>query len=136
MRVFLDTNVLVSAFSTRGLCADVFRTVLAEHELITSEFVLDELQRVLTERFGVPEKNIHSIIALLSRFHLEPISENLPDLVIRDPDDLYVLAAALASNADVLVTGDRDLLDVKDQAGITITDPRGFWNMLKERPRQ
>ena len=136
MRVFLDTNVLVSAFATRGLCADVFRTVLAEHELITSEFVLDELERVLTERFGVPGKNVHSIIALLRRFHVEPTSEDLPDLVIRDPDDLYVLAAALASNADVLVTGDRDLLDVKGQAAITITDPRGFWNMLKERPRQ
>ena len=136
MRVFLDTNVLVSAFATRGLCADVFRTVLAEHELITSEFVLGELDRVLAERFGVPEKKVNSIIALLRRFHVEPTSENLPDLVIRDPDDLYVLAAALASNADVLVTGDRDLLDVKDQAAITITDPRGFWNMLKERPRQ
>ena len=136
MRVFLDTNVLLSAFAARGLCADVFRTVLAEHELITSEFVLGELERVLTVRFGVPEKNVHSIIALLRRFHVEPTSENLPDLVIRDPDDLYVLAAALASNSDVLVTGDRDLLDVKDQAGISITDPRGFWNMLKERPRQ
>ena len=87
-------------------------------------------------RFGVPEKNVHSIIALFRRFHVEPTTEDLPDLVIRDPDDLYVLAAALASNADVLVTGDRDLLDVKDQAAITITDPRGFWNMLKERPRQ
>ena len=136
MRVFLDTNVLTSAFATRGLCADVFRTVLAEHELITSEFVLGELERVLAGRFGVPEKNVHSITALLSRFHVEMRSEDLPDLLIRDPDDLHVLAAALASNADVLVTGDRDLLDVEDQVGITITDPRGFWNMLKERPRQ
>jgi putative PIN family toxin of toxin-antitoxin system len=110
--------------------------VLAEHELITSEFVLDELERVLTERFGVPENNIHAIIALLRRFHVEPVSEDLPELVLRDPDDLYILAAALASNADVLVTGDRDLLDVKGQAGITITDPRGFWNMLKERHHQ
>ena len=136
MRVFLDTNVLISAFATRGLCTDVFRTVLAEHELITSEFVLGELERVLAERFRVPEKKVHSIIALLSRFHVEPRSEDLPHLLIRDPDNLYVLAAALDSNADVLVTGDRDLLDVKDQVGITITDPRGFWNMLKERPRQ
>ncbi len=136
MRVSLDTNVLVSAFATRGLCADVLRTVLAEHQLITSEFVLGELERVLAQRFGVPEKNVHSIIALLRKFHVEPRSEDLPDLLIRDPDDLHVLAAALASNADVLVTGDRDLLYVKCQASITITDPRGFWNMLKDRPRQ
>lgn len=54
MRVFLDTNVLVSALTTRGLCADVLRVVLAEHDLIIGDVVLDELRRVLTERFLVP----------------------------------------------------------------------------------
>ncbi len=37
MKVFLDTNVLVSAFTTRGLSADLFRLVVAEHELLTGE---------------------------------------------------------------------------------------------------
>ena len=37
MRVFLDTNVLVSALTTRGLAADVFRLALSEHELLTGE---------------------------------------------------------------------------------------------------
>lgn len=40
MRVFLDTNVLVSAFATRGLCADLMRHVLAEHDLITGEVII------------------------------------------------------------------------------------------------
>ena len=43
MKVFLDTNVLVSGFATRGLSADVIRHVMAKHELITAEVVLDEL---------------------------------------------------------------------------------------------
>jgi len=47
VRVFLDTNVLVSAFATRGVCADLVRFVLAEHTLVTSEVVLRELRRVL-----------------------------------------------------------------------------------------
>ena len=42
MRVFLDTNVLASAFGTRGLCADVLRLIMAEHELITGEVVVEE----------------------------------------------------------------------------------------------
>ena len=54
MRVFLDTNVLVSAFATRGLCADVLRVVLAEHTFITSEIVLREVSRVLRTRIGMP----------------------------------------------------------------------------------
>ena len=56
MRVFLDTNVLVSAFATRGICADVLRVVLAEHTLITSEVVLRELPRVLRTRIGMPSR--------------------------------------------------------------------------------
>ena len=50
MKVFLDTNVLVAAFATRGLCADVMRVVLAEHQLITGEVVLSELRRALGRR--------------------------------------------------------------------------------------
>jgi hypothetical protein len=48
LRVFLDTNVLVAAFATRGLCADVLRLVLVHHELVTSAVVVAELQRALS----------------------------------------------------------------------------------------
>ena len=47
MKVDLDTNVLVSAFGTRGICADILTVVLAEHELVVGEAVLSELSRVL-----------------------------------------------------------------------------------------
>ena len=48
-----------------------------------------------------------------------------------------MLSSALAAKADVLVTGDKDLLDVAEQvSGLTITDPRGFWSLAKKRPKQ
>ena len=50
--VFLDTNVVVSAVATRGLCADLFHVVLAEHELVLGETVLTELRPVLRRRSG------------------------------------------------------------------------------------
>ena len=53
MRVFLDTNVLVAAFATRGLCADVFRLVLAEHELLVSPALIEEVTRTLTKKIHV-----------------------------------------------------------------------------------
>ncbi len=43
MRVFLDTNVLVSAFAARGICADLLELVLLEHDLIIGRHVLGEL---------------------------------------------------------------------------------------------
>jgi len=48
-----------------------------------------------------------------------------------------VRAPALAAKADVLTTGDKDLLDVANEvSGLTITDPRGFWNLANKRPRR
>ena len=61
--MFLDTNVLVSAFTTRGLCSDVLRTVLTEHDLIIGAAVIDELRRVL-KRFGLPKPQIEEIVEL------------------------------------------------------------------------
>ena len=58
----------------------------------------------------------------------------MPSVILRDKDDLWVLASALAANAEVLVTGDRDLLEVSAQVpGLRITDPRGFWNLMKKQ---
>ena len=56
MRVFLDTNVLVAAYATHGLCEDVFRVILAEHELVVSETVLAEFERVLGQKLRLPPR--------------------------------------------------------------------------------
>ncbi len=136
MRVFLDTNVLVSAFATRGLCADVLRSALTERELIVSERVLGELERVLQTRMGVPGATAQAIITFLRRFSVAPVPADLPQLPIRDPDDRPILAAALGADVDIFVTGDRELLAVEGQAEMTITDPRGFWNLLKRGGRE
>ena len=63
MRVFLDTNVLVSAYAARGLCADLLRLVLGEHALLTGAVNLVELRRVLTERLAAPPE----VVALVER---------------------------------------------------------------------
>ncbi|HJO63277.1 MAG TPA: hypothetical protein QF571_10720, partial [Desulfobacterales bacterium] len=67
MRVFLDTNVIVSATATRGLCADMFREVLLSHELIVSEPLLTEVSRVLSAKFGASAEMIESVIRILKQ---------------------------------------------------------------------
>ena len=134
MRVFLDTNVLVSAFATRGLCADVMRDVLAEHTLVTGEVVLQELRRVLRTRLKLPIETADAIEALLREHEVivRPRKVEGPD--VRDPDDRWVLTSAVIGRADVLVTGDRDLLDLGSKAPLPIVDPRGFWTLMRKRP--
>ena len=131
--MFLDTNVIVSAFATRGLCADVLRFVLAEHTLVTGDVVLRELARVLRSRTRLPRAKIDDILSFLREHEVVPKPTAPSDLAIRDEDDRWVLASAVAGAADVLVTGDRDLLDVAALAPVKIVDPRGFWE-LASRP--
>ncbi|MEM1041199.1 MAG: putative toxin-antitoxin system toxin component, PIN family [Bacteroidota bacterium] len=132
MRVFLDTNVLVSGFATRGLSADVVRHVMAEHDLVLAEVVLTELRRVLLDKFGLPARRVGEIEVLLRRYPVEPRPTEPTGIEVRDIDDAWVLASALAAEAEVLVTGDKDLLDVQDEVdALRILTPRAFWEAVR-----
>jgi putative PIN family toxin of toxin-antitoxin system len=132
VRVFLDTNVLVAAFATRGLCADVFRLVLAEHELLVSAALIEEVTRTLTRKIRVPDQVVREIVAFLraSASTVESAPER-PPIVVRDPDDLVILGGALSGGANVLVTGDKDLLVLGKVGALRILDPRGFWELVR-----
>ena len=129
MKVFLDTNVLVSAFATRGLCADVMRVILTEHELLIGEVVLTELQRILSKKFQMPEKAVVNTLNFLKHQPIIPKPEKVTDADIEDKDDLWILASALKGQADILVTGDHELLALKEYQGLTILSPRAFWKL-------
>lgn len=132
MRVFLDTNVLVSAYTTRGICADLLRYILAEHELLTGEVNLVELRRVLRDRFHASPELTATIEAELRDTTIVPKPGTPSLLPIRDQDDQWVLASAIAGRADLLVTGDQDLLAAAPQSPLAIVDPRGCWDRLRK----
>jgi putative PIN family toxin of toxin-antitoxin system len=133
MKVFLDTNVLAAAAATRGLCADVFREVLACHELLISTQVLSELERVLKSKFGVAQDLIEAYVLLLQQDSISVEAIDIPKVRLRDKDDLGILGAAVAGGADVLVTGDKELLDLHRVENVEILSPRQFWEKAKTR---
>ena len=131
MRIFLDTNVIVSAVATRGLCADVLHVVVAEHDLLVGKTVLKELRRVLRQKLRLPTATVNELDAFLRR-HSTIVSKQAPLAVsLRDANDEAVLAEAVAGGADILVSGDRDLLQIADAAPIPILAPRGLWELLR-----
>jgi uncharacterized protein len=132
VRVFLDTNVLVSAFSARGLCSDLLLLVIEEHELLTGEIVLAELRSVLHRKFRVPGEMIEQVEAFLREYPVEPLppTKELPKLQLTDRNDLFVVASALNSRAEVLVTGDTEMRTVSD-VRTRIVSPREFWTLAK-----
>jgi putative PIN family toxin of toxin-antitoxin system len=133
VRVLLDTNVIVSAVATRGLCADVFRAVMAAHELVICAKVLQEVRRILGMKFDVPEQLIAEYLELIGQDAIVAEPEDLPDLPIQDRDDVAIVGAAIAAGAQVLVTGDHELQSLKNIGKVRIISPRTFWEELKVR---
>lgn len=127
MRVVLDTNVLIAAFISHGSCADLVENVLAEHECVTSEFILGEFREVLISKFKVDPVLATAAGNLIRKRVRIVIPMTLPVAVCRDPDDDLVLGTATAGNCRYLVTGDKDLLELNQYGDIRILPPRDFW---------
>ena len=110
MKVFLDTNVLVSATATRGLCADVLREVLVSHRLVViSGPLLTELKNALRKKLGVPDDLTAELVEILQQDAHYSTPSALPDVDIRDRDDIAILSSALNGGADIFITGDKDI---------------------------
>ena len=134
MRVFLDTNVLVSAFATRGLCAELFEVVLLEHELVIGRQVLEELGKALRSKLKLPAARAKEIVDFVAGEASRLIDDaDAADAGV-DAADARVLGEALAAGAAVIVTGDTALLELRTIGGIEIASPRRFWEVLRQLP--
>lgn len=126
MKVLFDTNVLISAFATDGLCSRLVRRALLRHSVCTSEFVLAELEKRLVGKIGLSAAESAFTIRILRRRCVVTHEQKLPTPVCRDSDDDHVLAAAAAAAVDFIVTGDKDLLTLRAYEGIPILSPSDF----------
>jgi len=131
VRVVLDTNVLLAAFGTRGICEALLDACLAAHELYLSQAILDEVKEHLSGKFKMPSQQINQIVSFLKSACISVTPTAVATDACRDPDDLLVLGTAIAAHADCLVTGDKDLLVLGTHQGIAIVSPRSFWQRLK-----
>ena len=130
MRVFFDTNVLVSAFLARGLCADLLRLVLTEHTLVTSEVVLAGLRDVLSRKGRLPAQQVDAIEAFLREQPVSPRPTQTLELGLVDADDEWVVASAVLVQADLFVTGDQGVLACS-KPPLPLVNPRGCWEQLR-----
>lgn len=125
MKLVVDTNVLVAGLVADGLCRDIVKRRLPVCKLFTSRALLDELSEKLREKFGVDPKDL----PLLKIYADEAVivkPARLSKPVCRDADDDEVLATALTAQAEMILTGDKDLLVLKEFQGIKILSPRQF----------
>ena len=134
MRTVLDSSVLMAAYISRaGACASLLEDVLNDHEWVVSRFIVDELCGKLREKFSYPEDDIaavrQSVIAAAELVEPTEIAAG----TCRDANDLPVLGTAVAGRVEVLITVDRDLLDLETFRDIPILKPGEFWRLLESR---
>jgi putative PIN family toxin of toxin-antitoxin system len=130
VKVFLDTNVLVSAFATRGLCSDVLELVLLEQELVLGREVLQELTKALRTKLRLPATRAEEILEFVSGEAAQIVEEATAAVAQTDPQDARVLGEALAARAHLFVTGDAALLKLRAIEEVRIFSPRQFWEIL------
>lgn len=130
-RVCLDSNVLVAAFIARGLCADLLKLVLSEYELVLPEVVAEEVLRVLSTKLKASRTALSAVEAVFDRCDVAPRGHTPSPIPLRDPDDERVLADAVSAGAEILVSGDQDLLVVAEISPIRILSPRAFLTLAR-----
>jgi len=128
VKVVFDTNVLLAAFLTEGVCAKLLtRARKQQFSLFTSPFILHEFERILTKKFSATKQKRENVLALIFEATQESVNPSeIPTGACRDKDDDNVLACAREADADYLVTGDKDLLDLKVFKSTRIITPREF----------
>jgi len=127
MRVFLDTNVIASATATRGLCADVLRLAVEFEDLVVSDHLLAEVQRILRDKFGAPADLVADVVWLLRTDTILAETKPLADVPLADVADIAIVSAAVNGGANLLVTGDKEILGLGRVGGLEIVSPRQYW---------
>jgi uncharacterized protein len=127
VRLVLDTNTVLSALLWRGTPYRLLAAIRKQHprlQLYSSPVLLEELTNVIarpnfSQRFDSIGKTVREVLADYIEIVelVEPIE--VPQ-VVRDPDDNHVLACALAAKAEIVVSGDKDLLDLVNCQDILI----------------
>lgn len=128
MKAVFDTNVLVAAFITEGLCGRLLiRGRKRQFELILCPHILKEFQKILNSKFSLSRSETGEALALVSEAATSVVHpvERVSG-ICRDPSDDKVLTCAVASKSDYLVSGDADLLELKAFRGIRIVKRKEF----------
>ncbi len=136
MRILLDTNVAVTYLRRREGTIELKRMLLQDGTIhVTSLKILGEIERVLRERLRLTRQQAKSASRLLKRYS-SVVKPHTIKAIVRDPDDDYILAAALIGKADCIVTADNDLLVLGEYCGIAIIAPGEIARLLNKQEEQ
>ena len=129
MRILFDTNVLVAAFLSGGSSYDVIEQAIHGQEIYYTTFIIAEFRRVFKDKFHYPGSIINEFVVFIEKFFIKGITADVIENICRDSENDQVLADGVINGVNVIITGDKDLLDLKTHKGIRIIHPNEYWNL-------
>lgn len=129
MRILVDTNVVVSGLIAKGACFEILEDLVYSHTPIITPYILAECQDVLRHKFHLSSATVKSLISVLDRHFVKGKSSADLLKVCRDSEDDQIVADALFNQAEVILSGDKDLLSMERYEGMRIVAPKDYWKL-------
>ena len=127
MRVVFDTNIFISAFVISGSLAEkaILKIIEEEDFLLISKDIIDEILSVLSSKFGRDREGLSHVAVTLSEL-AELVKPARRISLLKDEPDNRILECAIYGEADLLVTGDKEILQLGEYKGVKIVSLREY----------
>jgi putative PIN family toxin of toxin-antitoxin system len=135
MKIVLDSNIFVSSFYWAGNPRKVFERVTnGLDELYITDDILSEVRTVmLREKFDTDSNEIEEYIKIIESYSIKLESKNIIEKISRDDKDNKILQCGFDGNVDFIVSGDNDLLVLKEYEKIKIVNPKNYLEIVSTR---
>jgi putative PIN family toxin of toxin-antitoxin system len=131
VRLVLDTNVLLAGIATHGICEAIVAISYRDHSVVLSEYILSELREHYIGKFKATDEQAAIVVTILRSQSQIVVPAPVSPEAFSDADDLPVLGIAISGHAECLVTGDKQLQELKEYQGVKIVSPRGLYDLLR-----
>ena len=127
MRVVFDTNVFIAAVLHPGLCEELFRRGISGlFDIALSPALLREVEQKLCEKSDFSDQQRENFLREIESASYLVKDTILIQIVDADPDDDMIIAYSLAADAELIISMDHHLLELKEISGIAIMHPSTF----------
>jgi putative PIN family toxin of toxin-antitoxin system len=132
LTVVLDSNVWISALQFGGVALVALRSAFIYDRIACCDEIGIEVSKVLVARFGWAPQNPVAAMKKYSDAMFDVRITGALEGICRDPKDDMVLECALIGGAELIVSGDKDLLTLKAYSGISIITPRAYLDLFAD----
>ena len=130
MKIVFDSSIWVSAIKYGGVPLSSLLHAVDLNSIVTCDELEAEVVRIVSEKFTIDPLDIRQRLAhMLNRAIRVTITGYITG-ICRDPNDDFILECAVTANADLIVTGDKDLLSLESFRGIQILTPRQYLDRI------